>query len=345
MAKRKKPKKPVLAHHRHTGKLLPREHTSWPFVVLLILMVGVLFTQITFQAKAADVAVTAAANGPLPPTPATITSPQNGASFSQIPITVSGTCPSPYLVKLFRNGVFTGSAQCQPDGTFTITTDLFQGENELQARIYNYADQEGPTSPAVTVTYNPPSASTPSGSTPGQPGQSVEGPFFITTDKFFKANLDKPRIDWDFGIVGGAQPFSVIVDWGDGSTTRLDNFIGNQFSVAHLYVKGNQAREYYPMLVKVTDTKGRVATLQTFNILNYSIAAATTAPGGNLPSGDTSQGTDNSLLQLILFIWPAFGALILMAASFWLGQHVLAAPAAAHYWSRKFKPPQTQPRH
>jgi hypothetical protein len=331
MAKKKKTKKSVLAHHKHTGKVLPREHTSWPFVTLLLLMLGVLLSQITFSARAEDVVVTAAADGPLPPSAAIITDPVDGQVFTAIPITVKGTCPSPYLVKLYRDQLFSGSAQCFPDGTFQITTDLFVGENDLQARIYNYADQEGPASPPVTVTYNPPAppASPGNPSNPGQGnpgGQGLDEPFFITTDKFYKANQDKVRIDWTFGIVGGNKPYNILVDWGDGTTSKLDKLIDSQFSVSHEYKKGNSKKDYFVMVVTVTDTRGRIATLQVFNILNYSDIPGAAA---SLPTGGTALPDSPGLWDRFRYYWIAYIVITLMAVSFWLGQHVHWLPIVA----------------
>src|SRR5437870_5805837 len=64
---------------------------------------------------------------PPPTRGATITVPSNGQSFSQLPITVRGLCPDNLLVKLFKNNVFGGSAQCT-NGSYSIITDLFSGK-------------------------------------------------------------------------------------------------------------------------------------------------------------------------------------------------------------------------
>jgi len=339
---KKKSTKRLFSHHRHTGRLLPKHHTSYPIVALLLLMVGVLLTHITIQARAADVVVTAAANGPLPPGPAVILDPVNDQRFTEIPIQVSGTCPSPYFVKIYRNDVFSGATQCNSDGTFLLYIDLFVGENKLEARIYNAADQEGPRSAVVTVFYDPP-APPPGGPTgppapgtpPGQsgggggsPGPSIEKekPFFITTDKYFKAIFEGQEIEWDFGIVGGDGPFYITVAWGDGATTVISNVRERNFTVSHTYRKGPEPREYYPVTVIVTDTKSRKATLQVFTILNDRLQAGagggTGAGNGPGDLGDGKPFISNEFLRRILLAWPAYGVTVLMATSFWLGgQH------------------------
>lgn len=330
---KKKQTKRLFSHHRHTGRVLPKHHTSYPLVALLLLMVGVLLGHITLQARAADVFVTAAANGPLPLTPAVILNPQEGQRFTDFPVAVSGTCPSPYFVKLYRNDVFSGSTQCNPDNTFLLYTDLFVGENRLEARIFNAADQEGPRSPAVTVFYDPPTppapppgngggtpTPAPSGESPG-PAIETEKPFFITTETYFKAIFVGQEIKWGFGIVGGDPPFHITVAWGDGATTVVSNVDERNFTVAHTYTKGPESREYFPVAISVTDTKNRKATLQVFSILNDRIVPGTGSgeeQDGGL--GDGKPFISNEFLRRILVAWPAYGVTVLMAASFWLGE-------------------------
>ncbi len=84
-----------------------------------------------------------------PPTRgATIAVPSNGAVFTTTPITVSGLCPSSVLVKLFANNVFVGSTFCV-NGSYSLQIDLFSGQNDLVARVYDALDQTGPDSNLV----------------------------------------------------------------------------------------------------------------------------------------------------------------------------------------------------
>ncbi|MCA1807622.1 MAG: hypothetical protein LC687_07225 [Actinobacteria bacterium] len=85
-------------------------------------------------------------SAPPPSQAASITVPANGATFGETPITVSGLCPDDdYLIKLFRNNIFSGSVQCE-DGSYSLETGLFIGENELIARVFDALDQAGPDS-------------------------------------------------------------------------------------------------------------------------------------------------------------------------------------------------------
>ncbi|HTE58335.1 MAG TPA: hypothetical protein VK694_06330 [Verrucomicrobiae bacterium] len=334
--KSKKTNKPLLSHHRHTAKVLPHHHTSWPFVVLLLLMVGVVLVQATYQARAADMAVTATAEGPVPTVPAVITDPQAGAAVTDMPIQVAGTCQAPYVVRLYRNQVFSGSAQCQTDNTFRILTDLFEGRNELEARIFNFADQEGPAPAKIIIMYDPPSDSPPSGTVDESSGE-IQEPFLLTTDQFFKANQDKTRIDWTFGITGGTGPYVAEVDWGDGDKSTAKGLETNSFSVSHEYTKKSAARAYYKMQVTATDTSDHTAHLQVFAVLNYSVE---TGGGGGLSAGPISTiPPPAGMSQNVTYIWGAYTATSLMAISFWLGQHVIAAGIGGHTWPLKLRFP------
>src|SRR5690606_30078196 len=125
-----------------------------------------------------------------------ILSPEQDDRFTDSTVPVSGTCEAGYYVKLYRNDIFSGAAICTDGGTFSITTDLFAGRNDLQARTFNIADHEGPASAIVTVYYDIPGTDPPDGGPdPGtppptyQPGgrPDPDTPFYLATEYFFKA--------------------------------------------------------------------------------------------------------------------------------------------------------------
>jgi len=92
--------------------------------------------------------------GSPPTTGATITVPGNGQTFSTTPITVAGICPKGLLVEIFKNNVFGGSTECTT-GSFSLQVDLFDGRNDLVARVFDSLNQSGPDSATVSVNYNP----------------------------------------------------------------------------------------------------------------------------------------------------------------------------------------------
>ena len=95
---------------------------------LSLILSSVLSTQV-FAATATQ-STSLGIQGEIPSPPpsrgATIAIPSNGTSFSNVPITVSGTCPSGLLIKVFSNGVFMGSAICS-GGSYSLQINLFAG--------------------------------------------------------------------------------------------------------------------------------------------------------------------------------------------------------------------------
>ena len=92
-------------------------------------------------------------SSPPPTRGATISSPVSGRSYTELPVTVSGLCPQGVMVKLFSNNIFVGSVKCD-NGSYSLQIDLFSGQNELIARVYDDLDQAGPDSNLVQVTFN-----------------------------------------------------------------------------------------------------------------------------------------------------------------------------------------------
>jgi hypothetical protein len=88
--------------------------------------------------------------GAAPTKAATIGVPGNGQHFGSLPITVSGSCQTGVLVEIFDNNVFVGSVLCR-GGSYSLQIDLFDGQNDLVARVYDALNQQGPDS--ATVTY------------------------------------------------------------------------------------------------------------------------------------------------------------------------------------------------
>ena len=90
---------------------------------------------------------------PPPSTGATIAVPTNGQSFSTLPITISGICPSNLLIKTFSNNIFVGSALCS-SGSYSLKIDLFSGRNDIYVQDFDNLGQGGPKSNIVTVNFS-----------------------------------------------------------------------------------------------------------------------------------------------------------------------------------------------
>lgn len=228
-----------------------------------------------------------------PPTDAPIiTIPTNGQSFNRLPITVAGLCKGDLLVEVFKNGVFAGSDQCA-DNSFSLQIDLFDGQNEIVARLYDALNQAGPDSNMVSVSFN--------GALPGS------GPKVIITTNFAKRGAAPgDTLTWPLSISGGAGPYAISVDWGDKSTPDLiSRQSPGDFSIEHIYTQSG----VYNVVIKVTDRAGDSAYLQVVGIGNGPIQQTNEQAGSQ--AGDTKKE---------ILWWPFLVTLLLTGVAFWLGQ-------------------------
>jgi hypothetical protein len=226
-----------------------------------------------------------------PKTGATITFPGNGQVFTDLPIKVSGLCSTGLLVKLFKNGVFGGSTQCT-NGTYSISTDLFTGANELVARVYDDLDQAGPDSNIVTVTFTP-------------TGFNGSGPRITLTSNYAKrgANPNETLV-WPLILSGGVGPYAISIDWGDGKTELMSRSLAGQFDISHKYV----AAGIYSVIVKVTDSTGTSAFLQLVAVAN-----------GPLSQDNQANANSTTPTRTVVIWWPVVAAAVMVILSFWLG--------------------------
>jgi hypothetical protein len=241
--------------------------------------------------------------GEIPSTPPTtapsISIPRNGQVFTNIPITVSGTCSKDYLVEIIKNNVFAGSAVCK-NGSYSLQIDLFDGQNDIIARHYDSLNQAGPDSPVVTVTFN--NAVANNGSRP------------TITSSFAKRGADPgDSLEWPITLSGGTGPYAISVDWGDKSTEELiSRSTPGQFNVNHVYTQSG----IYNVTVKVTDANGASAFLQVVGISNGPIQQTNNSSSANTPTTKTER---------VIIWWPMLILLALIIVAFWLGKrHQLA---------------------
>lgn len=231
---------------------------------------------------------------PPPDIAATIVVPANGATFSRNPIQVSGLCTSDLLVKLFSNNVFVGSALCI-NGSYSVQIDLFEGRNDLVARIFDSLDQPGPDSNIVTVTYHNEQFS----------GFGVQP---LTLSSIYARRGANPgdELNWPIIVAGGTGPYAISVDWGDGKPVSLqsEQFPGN-VNIKHTYDTAGT----YVVTVKATDKNGMTAFLQLVGQANGAVTQGT-------------QEKDNGLIATsTAVIWiPAAISIPLIISTFWLGR-------------------------
>ena len=231
---------------------------------------------------------------PPPSVAATIVTPKNGASFDRNPISVNGLCTTDLLVKMFANNVFVGSALCI-NGSYNVQIDLFEGRDDLVARIFDALDQPGPDSNVVTVTY----------SNPQFGGSGIQ---LLTLSSLYARRGANPgdELNWPIIISGGVGPYALSVDWGDGKPASLqsEQFAGN-VNVKHVYDTAGT----YVVIVKATDKNGQTAFLQLVGQANGAVTQGSQKASNGLVATSTT------------VIWiPAAISVPLIISTFWLGR-------------------------
>lgn len=230
---------------------------------------------------------------PPPKIGATISTPGNGASFTTSPITVNGICPDKLLVEIYNNGVLVGAVMCE-GGSFSLQVSLFAGTNELTAIVYDDLGQPGPVSNIATVTYN-------------NTQFTAFGALVTLTSSYGRRSAAAgSELGWPLQLSGGAGPYALSLDWGDGSPVQLKSqaFTG-VVAIAHTYKKAG----IYLVNARVTDVNGVSAFLQVVALANGKVDA--TPKNDKLP--------DTKARPEILWLPTAF-SLMLLIPVFWLGR-------------------------
>jgi hypothetical protein len=277
------------------------------------------------QTKSGSVDVSGVVPGPPPATAPSIDVPSQGTIFTEKNIEVKGSCIDGLIVRIFRNAIFAGSALCQPDGSFSLFIDLSEGRNDLIARQYDSLEQSSPNSDMVTVYYNPPQSqpslpgegpsSPPSSTSGGQPAspspQVAQFQLIIDYDYSFKGVSVNFPFHLPIHFSGGAGPYAIAVNWGDGNTTVVSRESTDQFFVDHTYDRAGA----YIVKIRVSDKNGNTAYLQFVLIVN-----------GQNNQGTGLFGTPFSFDWGLNILLPSlsFGALGFAGGFFF-----------SHYWQRR----------
>ena len=237
-------------------------------------------------------------HGPPPSQAATITTPGGGQSFTTLPITVSGLCPSGLLIKVFDNNIFAGSAECS-NGSYELKISLFDGTNSLVSIDYDALDQQGPNSNVVTISYTS--------------AQFTNFGTQLTISSNYSQLGSSPgtQLSWPITINGGTSPYALSIDWGDGTPSKLMSVTTpGPLSLTHTY----QLSGTYTVTVQATDKNGQPAFLQVVSVI--------TGPVQKLAStSSTSPSTKTEVITIS--IWAKIAMLcllILIIIAFWVGR-------------------------
>lgn len=237
---------------------------------------------------------------PPPTTGATISIPGSGASFTTSPITVSGICPTGLLVQVYNNDVMVGSVMCT-NGSFSLQVSLFQGENQITARVYDDLDQAGPLSNVATVNFNNANFS------------GFSSPVTLTSNFGRRGAAPGSTLTWPLQLSGGTGPYAFSIDWGDGTPPELKSqAAAGLVNLSHVFSKAG----IYTVSIKVTDSQGATGFIQLVAVANGNVNAANTS---SAPAATTTGPAK------VLWL-PAAICLILLVPAYWLGrQSVIAA--------------------
>ena len=237
-------------------------------------------------------------SSPAPSRAATIVTPVSGRNFTELPATVNGLCPVGTMVKVFSNNIFIGAVTCA-NSSFSLQVDLFSGQNDLLARVYDDLDQAGPDSNIVRVTFSDATLNAFDSRVSLSSSYAKRG-----------ANPGEPIV---FPIIlsGGTGPYAVSIDWGDGKPVTLKSilFPGN-LNFDHVY----DAAGVYRIIVKATDSKGGTAYLQLIGIANGAVAASSTK------TKDGGPASTITVTKTKISILPSLAAIPLILITFWLGR-------------------------
>lgn len=222
----------------------------------------------------------------------TIVTPVNGATFSNVPITVNGLCPNSLLIKVFSNNVFVGSVFCST-GSYSIQVNLFPGTNDLVARDYDSLGQAGPDSNTVSVIFN-------------DIETAKYGSRVTLTSTYAEQGVNPgSTLTWPIILSQGTGPYAVEIDWGDGSpSTLLSEKSPGTFNIQHTYTTAG----IYYIVIKATDANGTEAYLQVVADVNGAVQK------------NNNSKTTGIVTQVKVIWWPALAMVPLILAAFWVGR-------------------------
>ena len=259
---------------------------------------------------------------------ATITSPAADSVFTtQDPITVGGVCPSNSYVELYINGTFSGVSLCSADRTFVIQAYLFTGTNKLVTKDFNITDQQGPDTTGIVVSLelpeaaNPPNKANSTGSG-GDNSTLIPAPLpLLQTSAFhWQTFSTNATFAWKLDLSGGAPPYVVTVDWGDGQTSNYRFPTDPVFTITHAYSKAG----YYPVTVSSTDSIGSQQVMQLAALINSPSKSFNFFGNSTTPTSTSSKGTLTAFFvsskNWLWIAWPSLIVVTLMTFSFWLGE-------------------------
>ena len=200
-----------------------------------------------------------------PPTiPATVTSTANNTTVNTSSIEIAGTCQvlNPAVIVSVWNGLLLlGSTACLVGGNYSITVAMFSGTNVLIIKSSNINGLYGPDSSPFTISFTPnqpvpdPGPNQDSGAgnnnipsvTANNPQNS--GELLLTSLAPFGVTNKENAVSITIRISGGNNPYSLTINWGDGTTMTQELDEKGDYTFNHIYEAANN----YTVNVQVKD--------------------------------------------------------------------------------------------
>ncbi len=307
-----------LQDHKHTARRIEHKHTSYRALFVVMLFFGLCLFFVGKSVSADSYVVSASVAAPIPTVPAQITSPLSQATLTSQNIVISGTCPiivPAIVVVLYQGPTMMGSAGCSVTGEFSGTFSLNPGSNVITPKVMTITNDFGPDGPAHTLIYQPPvlpDTKPPTQQTPttiNKPEQatpSAAGSLQIKSDMPILAFKQNESFVWKIAINGGQSPYTIVVDWGDGTkSTYAANSAGEQ-ALEHIF----KINKNTLVRISVKDATGKEV---------YTTVAGVTFRQQITPAvNGISQAAADPLFSLAR-LWIIYGLTLLMIAAFWLG--------------------------
>lgn len=334
------------SHHKHSGKKIQSKHTSYGFMLALLMLTGILLFANLGALKAFGVTQAGSVNvsvnvlGEPPTQGAEIIYPQTNTQTSSSFLEVSGTCPDQTLVSIYNNGDFVGSTMCTTSNTFAIVITLSAGYNILQAQNYDALNQPGPTTAQHIIFYEVPieiiptekpvvkapqslaPIESPPSPEPTAPQPSAN-PCYETLAKQSRVTSGSrtpvisvgcihrnmfagEKFEISFLVNGGKSPYAVNIDWKDGNNELKSITSNEQQDAEHVYTKAGT----YEVVIYTSDAAGNKSQTQTVVTVNGD-PAGVAAP-------------TNTIFKNLQMLWveapvPLYIAVVALALGFWIG--------------------------
>jgi hypothetical protein len=301
-------------------------------------LLGSLFVFVFLLSPAAVLAdsyqVNASVAFPTPTQAADFDSSLDGTTVQAALQTVSGTCQvaNPVnTVLITRGGSSVGSTPCS-GGAYSLQITLVEGANTLVARTVNPTGQYGPDSTPITMTlYLPPTVTptpnTPVPSAPASTPQEVTAKTnsgaaadltIVPTQPFGVMNDQTNEVTITVTVGGGTTPYTVRINWGDGSVDTHNIDLPGQYTFSHTYEEAGN----YTVRGSVQDVLGATT------VFNYAVVSTKT-------TADSTHGSKKlgGLTAAPTPVWhqyatPLAFAIVgigLLVGAYWLGVHQMAA--------------------